>query len=110
MLKCIHYYSTKQERRDAFNTYRKWKKDQFYTHLTFDENGNPRQTPCTRYVKHAETSLKRQQLLKLVTLSSTKRLESFHFMLCSIPQRANSSSWNFPFFLKREIVNPLCLY
>lgn len=64
MLKCIHYYSTKQERRDAFNTYRKWKKDQFYTHLTFDENGNPQQTQCTRYVKHAETRLKRQQLLK----------------------------------------------
>ena len=64
MLKCIHQYSTKHERKQAFSAYRQWRKDQFYTHTTFDENGNPQQTPCTRYVKHAETSLKRQQLLK----------------------------------------------
>ena len=64
MLKCIHQYSTKHERREAFSTYKQWKKEQFYTHTTFDENGNPRQTPCTRYVKHAEKSLERSKLLK----------------------------------------------
>ena len=39
MLKCIHFYSTKHERKEAFTKYRKWRKEQFYTHTTFDENG-----------------------------------------------------------------------
>lgn len=66
MLKCIHQYSTKYERKQAFNAYKKWKKEQFYSHITLNENGDPQQTPCTRYVKHFETSLKRRKLLESI--------------------------------------------
>ena len=64
MLKCIHQYSTKYERKMAFSAYRNWKKEQTYTHLTLNENGDPQQTECTQYVKHAETALAKRGLLK----------------------------------------------
>lgn len=64
MLKCIHQFSTKHERRQAFNTYNNWKKQQSYSHIIFDENGDPQQVPCTRFVKHAEKSLARRKLYK----------------------------------------------
>lgn len=64
MLKCIHRFSNKYERKQAYNAYNKWKKEQFYSHITFNENGDPQQTPCTRYVKHFETSLRRRKLLE----------------------------------------------
>ena len=47
MLKCIHQYSTKYERKMAFNAYRNWKKEQVYTHITLNEDGNPQRTECT---------------------------------------------------------------
>ena len=53
-------FSTKQERKQAFNEYRDWKKTKFYTHQVIDENGKPQQVPCTTYFKHAEISLKRR--------------------------------------------------
>ena len=64
MLKCIHQYSTKYERKMAFNAYKNWKKEQAYTHITLNEDGNPQRTECTQYVKHAETGLARRGLLK----------------------------------------------
>ena len=64
MLKCIHQFSTKHERKAAFNAYNNWLKEQTYSHLTINENGDPQETPCTRYVKHAEISLARRGLLK----------------------------------------------
>lgn len=70
MLKCIHQFSTKYERKQAFTAYRKWKKEQIYSHITLNENGDPQETPCTRYVKHFETSLKRRKLLE--SLSSVR--------------------------------------
>lgn len=48
----------------AFSAYRNWKKEQTYTHIIINENGDPQQTECTMYVKHAETSLARRGLLK----------------------------------------------
>ena len=48
----------------AFSAYRTWKKEQVYTHVTLNENGDPQQTECTQYVKHAETGLARRGLLK----------------------------------------------
>ena len=60
MLLQIHMFSTKQERKQAFNEYRDWKKTKFYTHQVIDENGKPQQVPCTTYFKHAEISLKRR--------------------------------------------------
>ena len=40
MLKCIHQYSNKKERKQAFNTYYAWKNSQLYTHTTINEDGN----------------------------------------------------------------------
>lgn len=54
MLSCIHHYSTKYDRNQAFKTYEKWINNQIYTHLETDEKGNPKRTECTRYVAHAE--------------------------------------------------------
>lgn len=48
----------------AFSAYKNWRKEQIYTHLTLNENGDPQQTECTQYVKHAETALARRGLLK----------------------------------------------
>ena len=48
----------------AFNAYKDWKKQQFYSHITLNENGDPQKTKCTKYVKHAETSLAKRGLLK----------------------------------------------
>jgi hypothetical protein len=64
MLKCIHQYSTKYERKMAFSAYKNWKKEQVYTHIIINENGDPQETECTRYVKHAETSLAKRGLLE----------------------------------------------
>ena len=64
MLKCIHQFSNKHERKMAFNAYRDWKKQQFYSHITLNENGDPQETECTKYVKHAETLLAKRGLLK----------------------------------------------
>ena len=64
MLKCIHRFSNKYERKQALNAYYNWKKQQVYSHITLNENGDPQETPCTRYVKHFETSLKRRKLLE----------------------------------------------
>ena len=63
MLRCIHQFSTKHERKQAFTAYNKWKKEQFYSHITFNENGDPQETPCTRYFYHAERRLKQRKLL-----------------------------------------------
>lgn len=48
----------------AFSAYRNWKKEQVYTHVTLNENGDPQRTECTQYVKHAETALAKRNLLK----------------------------------------------
>ena len=72
MLKCIHRFSNKYERKQAFNAYHNWKKQQVYSHITLNENGDPQETPCTRYVKHFETSLKRRKLLE--SLSSVREI------------------------------------
>ena len=64
MLKCIHQFSSKHERKIAFSKYNNWLKEQTYSHITINENGDPQETPCTRYVKHAEIGLARRGLLK----------------------------------------------
>ena len=64
MLKCIHQFSTKYERKMAFNTYNQWRKEQAYNHITFNEDGRPIETSCTRFVKHSETSLAKRKLLE----------------------------------------------
>ena len=75
MLKCIHQYSTKYERRQAFNQYNNWLKQQRYTHITFNEHGDPQDTECTKYVKHAETNLAKRGILKRPRLDGKSREE-----------------------------------
>lgn len=71
MLKCIHRFSSKYERKLAFNEYYEWKKQQYYSHITFNENGDPQETECTRYVKHAERGLTKRGLLKSAAYDGT---------------------------------------
>lgn len=54
MLKCIHQYSDRFEKNKAFSTYRKWKKSKIYTHIIKDENGDPIEQECSKYVAHHE--------------------------------------------------------
>ena len=63
MLNCIHQYSSKHERKQAFNLYNNWKKQQLFLHLTTNENGDKEQTECTKYVYHAERMLGRPGLV-----------------------------------------------
>lgn len=54
ILKCIHQYSDKVTRNNAFNKLNKWKNNQVYTHLTKDEDGNLHRVKCSRYVARVE--------------------------------------------------------
>lgn len=64
MLKNIHQYSTKRERKQAFNTYNDWKNNQIFTHTVLDEDGNPQEKRCSKYVYHAERMLGKPGLAK----------------------------------------------
>ena len=64
MLKCIHQYSTKHERKQAFNTYNTWRKDQVFSHITINEQGDPQEIECSKYVYHAERMLGKPGLAK----------------------------------------------
>lgn len=66
MLQCIHMFSTKIERKQAFQEYRQWKKNKKHKHQVLDENGNPQETDCTTYFKHAEIALARRELPKSI--------------------------------------------
>ena len=65
MLKCIHFYSTKRERKAAFSEYYNWRNSQKYTHITINEDGDPREIECTRYVYHVERMLDESRLHKV---------------------------------------------
>lgn len=54
MLKFIHIYSSKQDRRDAISRYNRWKNSKKYTHIVLNDQGDPIEQECTIYVKHAE--------------------------------------------------------
>lgn len=69
MLKCIHQYSDRQERKKAFNTYYDWKNNQKYTHIIKDEDGNPIEVECTKYVYDAERMLQQRGLLKSIEIN-----------------------------------------
>lgn len=64
MLSCIHMFSTKIERKQAFKEYRQWKSNNKQTHQIFDENGNPQQVECTTYFKHAEIAFTKRRIPK----------------------------------------------
>ena len=69
MLKCIHQYSDKQERKSAFNKYHTWKNNQKFTHIIKDEDGNPKEVECSRYVYDHERMLLERGLLKCIKLN-----------------------------------------
>ena len=54
MLKCIHQFSTKQERNKAVQSYKDWVKSLEYQHIMHNEEGDNIIEPCTKYVAHAE--------------------------------------------------------
>lgn len=58
MLKCIHQFSSKRERRTAFNTYQTWKSKQKYTHIVANEDGDDEEKECTPYIYHFERMCK----------------------------------------------------
>lgn len=59
MLKRIHQYSSKYDRKQAIEKYNSWKKSQIYTHNTINADGKPIETPCTSYTYHVERMLGR---------------------------------------------------
>lgn len=63
MLQCIHQFSNKRERRQAFNALQEWKNNQVYTHIIINADGDPEERPCSKYAYHAERSLERQGLV-----------------------------------------------
>ena len=66
MLKCIHQYSTKKERKEAFGIYYDWKNSQMYTHITINEDGDPQEKECSKYVYHAERMLGKSGLVRSI--------------------------------------------
>ena len=66
MLQCIHMFSTKTERKQAFYEYKQWKNNNKHKHQVLDENGNPQEIECTTYYKHAEIALTRRKLPKSI--------------------------------------------
>lgn len=73
MLKCIHQYSNKYDRKQAFNAYKDWKKNKIYTRTTIDENGKRIETQCTPYTYHVERMLARPQMEESIRNYSTQR-------------------------------------
>ena len=59
MLKCIHQYSSKKERKQALNSYYNWKNSQTYSHITINEDGDAIETECSKYTYHAERLFER---------------------------------------------------
>lgn len=64
LLKYIHQFSSKTERKLALKTYYNHINNLTYTHETINEDGDPQETECTRYVAHAERVLKQRGLYK----------------------------------------------
>ena len=57
MLNRIHQYSSKQEKKQAIKNYNNWKKSLFYSHTTINEDGDPQQKECSKYIYYAERML-----------------------------------------------------
>ena len=66
MLKCIHQYSSKKERKQAFEQYYNWKNGLVYTRTTINENGKSIEQQCTKYVYHVERMLGKSELAQNV--------------------------------------------
>lgn len=63
MLKRIHQFSNKSDRKQAFKKYNKWKSGKTYTHITINEDGREVEQKCSMYAYHVERSLEKQGIL-----------------------------------------------
>ena len=66
MLKHIHQYSNKKERKAAFSAYYTWRDSQVYSHITINEDGDPQEKECSKYVYHAERMLGKPGLVRSI--------------------------------------------
>lgn len=74
MLKRIHQYSNKKERKQAFDAYYNWKNTQKYTRVTINENGVPLEQSCRSYVYHVERMLDGSRVHKIAgTYDETRK-------------------------------------
>lgn len=64
ILKFIHRFSNRLERKQSFKDYYKWKKNQKYTHKIINDEGEIEERECTRYVYNAEKSSKINKIPK----------------------------------------------
>ena len=58
LLKYIHQYSDRRERKAAIKKYNEYMDNLTYTTTSIDEDGNPQETKCTKYVAHIERLLR----------------------------------------------------
>lgn len=63
MLSVIHQYSSKIERKQAFNDYNKWIRSKRYTHTFINEDGKLEERECSMYTYHVERSLEKRGIL-----------------------------------------------
>lgn len=75
MLTRIHQFSDKKSRKKAFSLYYEWKDNQQYSHITINDDGDPQEKQCTRYVSHTETMLNRRGILKRTKQNGTSTKE-----------------------------------
>ena len=67
MLQCMHKYSSRHDRTDAFRRYDKWINSQKYTHLVRNDNGDLERVECTKYVAHAEQNSETEPQVEYVS-------------------------------------------
>lgn len=76
MLQHIHMFSSKYERKQAFQAYQQWKTNKTYTHQILDEDGKPKTERCTKFFKHAETAFTRRNVSKSIAKNTESTVES----------------------------------
>lgn len=64
LLKYIHQYSSKRDKKDAIKKYNNYINNLTYTTTTINEDGNPQETKCTRYVAYSERLRNGSRLVK----------------------------------------------
>ena len=73
LLRQIHQYSTRDQRGCALAKYRNFLRSKTYTHTTINENGDPQETECKKYVYDAERVLKLKGIFKSIRQNDTDR-------------------------------------
>lgn len=66
LLKYIHQYSDRRERKNAAKTYNEYIDSLVYTTNSIDEDGNPIEIECTKYVSHVERMRKGSRISKRI--------------------------------------------